>query len=1058
MFKPVSPNLHINQMEEGILRFWKHHHIFERTSELRDGSLEYVFYEGPPTANGQPGVHHVLARAYKDMFLRYKTMCGFHVIRRGGWDTHGLPVELEVEKQLGFNSKAQIEEFGIAAFNEICRQSAFEYILDWERLTDRIAYWVALDDAYITYTNDYIESVWWMLKTFWDKGLLYQAFNIVPYCSRCGTPLSDHEVAQGFDQIEDPSVFVRLPLVDDPGTSLLIWTTTPWTLPGNVAVAVHPEKEYTIIERGHSDSGKERLILAKDSVDTVFRDEPIAQGETFKGKKLKGLHYHPLFTFLTHDKPAYFVVLEEFVNTTEGTGIAHISPTFNTQDFKVALDHELPILQTVTENGTFIPEIRPWSGKFFKETDPLIIEDLEARGLLLKVDVYNHSYPFCWRCGTPLLYYARETWYLRTTQHKDRMVSLNESINWYPDQIKHNRFGSWLENNVDWAIGRERYWGIPLPIWECNDCHHQIAVGSLSELNQYSGKNLPELDLHRPYIDQVHISCPQCKGAMERVKDLIDVWFDSGAMPAAQWHYPFEKQDLFSSQFPADFICEAYDQTRGWFYSLHAISTMLFDQEAYRNVICLGLILDAEGKKMSKSLRNVIDPWEVINVHGSDAFRWYLFTATAPGKDRRFSVELVGGAVRQLTLPLWNVYSFFITNARLEQWTPLTHISLTESVAIEYGLLDRWLLSELNLMIKQITNAYEKFDAIQATRPIQEFVEKLSRVYLRHSRHRFLKNDNVLDKQAAFYTLYQSLVILCKLLAPPMPLLAEELYQNLVRSIDLEARPSVHMTDWVEPDTTFIDETLNQEMQLVLKLESLGHSARKQAGIKVRQPLTEIDFFVQNEEEKLIIERYAELLADDLNVKIISISSTPNETWSNKLKPLPEKLGSKYKSKYPGIENAIHDLDSEQAVTCIMKGITFEVTVENINYLIQPDEVEIRIQAIPSMVVASDGCYSAALNPELTPSLIVEGIAREVIRQIQELRKQAGLEFDDDIRIYYQAPSQVADALQKYRDYIKEETRATAIVSTEPPDEAITLTTKFNGKHSVIGLIKQPDS
>jgi isoleucyl-tRNA synthetase len=1057
MFKSVHPNLHINQMEEGILRFWKHHQIFERTTDMREGSPEYVFYEGPPTANGQPGVHHVLARAYKDMFLRYQTMCGSHVIRHSGWDTHGLPVELEVEKQLGFNSKAQIEEYGIAAFNELCRQSAFEYILDWERLTDRIAYWVDLDDPYITYTNDYIESVWWMLKTLWDKGLLYQAFKIVPYCSRCSTPLSDHEVAQGFQQTEDPSVFVRLPLVDDPGTSLLIWTTTPWSLPGNIAVAVHPEKEYIIIERELTDGGSERLIVAKDSVDSVFRDETIERGESFKGKKLKGLQYHPLFTFLLPDKPAHYVVLEEFVNTTEGTGLAHISPTFNTQDLRVALDHELPILQTISEDGTFVSEVRPWSGKFFKATDPLIIDDLQTRGLLLKAATYNHSYPFCWRCSTPLLYYARETWYLRTTQHKDKLVALNQSINWHPEQIKNERFGSWLEKNVDWVIGRERYWGIPLPIWDCKDCHHQIAVGSFSELSLYSGRELPEIDLHRPYIDEVLIHCPQCKGPMERVKEVIDVWFDSGAMPAAQWHYPFENQELFDNQFPADLICEAYDQTRGWFYSLHAISSMLFDQQAYRNVICLGLILDAEGKKMSKSLRNVIDPWEVINVHGSDAFRWYLYTASPPGKDRRFSVELVGGAVRSLTLPLWNVYSFFISNAKLDQWMPLLDRSVAKDEAGQYSPLDRWLLSELNLLVKEVTSAYEEFDTTQATRPIQDFVDKLSRIYLRHSRNRFWRNENTSDRQAAYNVLYQTLVTLCKLIAPAMPLLAEELYQNLVRSVDQEAQPSVHMTDWPKPDSTLIDESLNQEMQLVMKLVTLGHSARNQAGIKVRQPLAEVIFSVHREEEQHIIRKHADLIADELNVKAVPTSGSAKEMWSYVLNPIPAKLGSKYKSKFPDIKRAILDLDPEQTAPILIEGLPIEVTVDNRIYMIQPDEVQVHAQASPTAVVAHDGNYIAALSTELTPDLIAEGISREFIRHIQELRKQASLEFSDTIQIYYQVPPQVSDALQRYRDNIMEETRADNMFVATPPNEAITLTTKIDSEEALIGFIKQPN-
>ncbi|MBK5108957.1 MAG: isoleucine--tRNA ligase, partial [Anaerolineales bacterium] len=743
MFKPVSPNLNITQMEEAVLRMWKIRHIFEKSEEQRRGNPDYVFYEGPPTANGIPGVHHVLARAFKDIFPRYQTMRGKHVIRRGGWDTHGLPVEIEVEKRLGFNSKSQIEEYGIGPFNELCRQSAFDYIQEWERLTDRIAFWVDLEEAYVTYTNDYIESVWWILKTFWDKDLLYQGFKVVPYCPRCGTPLSDHEVAQGYREAVDPSVFVRLPLIDDPGTSLLVWTTTPWTLPGNVAVAAHPDVDYVIVERKMADERVEKLILAKDLVKQVFRDEEVEIFETFKGKKLKGVKYQPLFTFLALDKPAHYVVLGDFVTTEDGTGLVHMAPAFGAEDMDAALEFDLPILQTVAEDGTFIPEVRPWSGKFVKDADPLITEDLEMRGLLYRVETYTHTYPFCWRCDTPLIYYARSTWYIRTTEYKDKLTGLNQEINWYPEHIKNGRFGNWLENNVDWALGRERYWGTPLPIWECGDCHHQLAVGSVAEMSELAGRDLSELDLHRPSVDEVQFDCPECAGKMNRVLELIDVWFDSGAMPVAQWHYPFENKQKFEQQFPADYICEAVDQTRGWFYSLHAISTLLFEKISFRNVLSLGLILDADGLKMSKSRGTVVDPWDVINEHGADAFRWYLYTASPPGQERRFSVDLVGEVMRSFTLTLWNVYSFFVTYALLDEWKP------GESDAqVDEGQndLDRWLLSELNTLTRDVTDSLESYDVLGATRPIQNFVDTLSKWYLRRSRRRFWKSESDSDK------------------------------------------------------------------------------------------------------------------------------------------------------------------------------------------------------------------------------------------------------------------------------------------------------------------------
>jgi isoleucyl-tRNA synthetase len=848
MYKPVSSTLHITLLEEEVLRFWKSHHIFKKTDEQRRGKPEYVFYEGPPTANGKPGVHHVLARTYKDIFPRYKTMQGYHVSRRGGWDTHGLPVELEVEKRLGFTSKSQIEAYGIEKFNELCRKSAFDYIQDWEKLTERIGYWVDLETAYVTYTNEYIESVWWILKNFWQKGLLYQGYKVVPYCPRCGTPLSDHEVALGYDQAEDPSIFVRLPLVEDPGTSLLVWTTTPWTLPGNVAVAAHPDVDYVIVERNLPEGGSEKLILAQPLLEKVFQGESLKVYETFKGKKLKGLRYQPLFTFLLPDKPAYYVILEDFVTTEDGTGLVHMAPAFGAEDMQAALEFDLPIFMTVNEEGSFIDAVRPWRGKFVKDADPLIIQDLDQRGLLYRAERYTHTYPFCWRCSTPLLYYARSTWFIRTTQYKEKLVELNGQVNWVPEHIKTGRFGNWLENNVDWALGRERYWGTPLPIWECSACHHQVCFGSLAELSKAAGQDLSSLDLHRPHVDVLQFPCPECSGNMVRVPELIDVWFDSGAMPVAQWHYPFENQDIFKSQFPADYICEAVDQTRGWFYSLHTISTLLFESQSYRNVICLGLILDNQGQKMSKTKGNLVDPWEVLNQHGADAFRWYLYTSSPPGQERRFSVELVGEVIRNFTLTLWNVYSFFVTYANLDGWKPPT----PGSPSWQFTDLDRWLLSELQALVLEVTQAFETYDVPGATRPIQNFVDLLSRWYLRRSRRRFWKNGTDADKQAAYAALYETLVTLSKLLAPSMPFLADELYQNLVifgsgtEEASAALPESVHLAAWPQVNQALLDEKLNRDIRLVMKLASLGHGARSQAGIKVRQPLAQAAFAVSS--------------------------------------------------------------------------------------------------------------------------------------------------------------------------------------------------------------------
>ncbi|NWG07938.1 MAG: isoleucine--tRNA ligase [Chloroflexi bacterium] len=1047
MFKPVSPKLNVTSMEEGVLKFWKQREIFKKTVEQRVGGPEYVFYEGPPTANGKPGVHHVLARAFKDMFPRYKIMRGYHVSRRGGWDTHGLPVEIEVEKQLGFTNKQQIEEYGIDKFNELCKKSVFTYIQDWEKLTDRIAFWVDLEDAYVTYTNDYIESVWWILKNFWDKDLLFKGYKVVPYCPRCGTPLSDHEVALGYDEATDPSVFVRMPLVDKPDTSLLVWTTTPWTLPGNVAVVAHPDVEYVTVERENNGT-KEKLILAQALVEKVFAGDEVKVLETFKGKKLNELKYHPLYTFLPVDKPAYYVVMGDYVTTEDGTGLVHTAPAFGQEDMETGKKFDLPVLMTVAPDGTFIQDVTPWRGVFVKEADPMIIEDLRARGLLYKSEAYTHTYPFCWRCKTPLLYYARESWYIRTSAYRDRLVELNNTINWVPEHTKEGRFGNWLANNIDWALSRERYWGTPLPIWECESCKHREGVGSVKELSEKAGRDLSDLDLHRPYVDQVHWKCSECGGQMSRVPDLIDVWFDSGSMPVAQWHYPFENKEKFESQFPADYICEAVDQTRGWFYSLHAISTLLFNEVSFKNVISLGLILDGDGFKMSKSKGNIIAPWDVLNVHGADAFRWYLYTATPPGNERRFSSDLVGEVIRSFTLTLWNVYSFFVTYANLDKPTVTT-------LPIATSDLDRWLLSELNVLVRNVTEAYEQYDVPNATRPIEAFVEKLSTWYLRRSRRRFWKSESDSDKQAAYSTLYTALVTVAKLLAPAMPFLAEEMYQNLVRSVDDTAPESVHLAKWPEVLPEMIDESLNRDMDLVMKLVSLGHSARQKANRKVRQPLAEVAFSLGNANERKAVETHADLFMDELNVKKVRLLDASTEALSHTVKPLPKQLGQKYGNKFPAIQKAILAMNAEDVARTLMAGQPLKVTLDGAVYVVLPEEVEVKAQAKEGFAVAEDGPYVAALVTELTPELIQEGLAREFVRRVQDLRKSADLDVADRIELFVEASAGLRSAIEAHRDYITAETLTSTLVFGQPPAEAPVVEDAFDSEAVKVGLVKK---
>jgi len=1047
MFEPVSSRLNITLLESEILRFWQKNDIFHQSMENRAGGPEYVFFEGPPTANGKPGVHHVLARVFKDMFPRYKSMNGFHVSRRGGWDTHGLPVEIEVEKRLGFSNKQDIEDYGIAKFNEHCRDSVFTYIQEWEKLTDRIGYWVDLEDAYITFKNTYIESVWWLLKSIWDKGLLYQGFKVVPYCPRCGTALSDHEVAQGYAQATDPSIFVRMPLVEEENTSLLVWTTTPWTLPGNVAVAAHPDIDYVKVGLG-SGSNREYLILAQSLMDKVLADQDYEVVKTFKGKQLKGKHYHPLFTFLPVEKDAHYVVLADFVTTEDGTGLVHIAPAFGQDDMQMSIEYDLPILMTVNDNGRFTNDVRPWAGMWVKDADPLIVKDLDQRGLMFDVGTYEHTYPFCWRCDTALLYYARPTWYIRTSELKDRLVALNENINWHPEYIKHGRFGNWLENNVDWALGRERYWGTPLPVWECESCHHQVCVGSVKALSELAGRDLRDLDLHRPFVDNVHLACPECNNRMTRVPELIDAWFDSGSMPVAQWHYPFENIETFKEQFPADFICEAVDQTRGWFYTLHAISTLVFDSHSYKNVICLGLILDKDGQKMSKTRGNVVEPWDVIDKHGADALRWYLYTASPPGQERRFSEDLVGEVVRTFTLTLWNTYSFFVTYANLDEWTP------TESETPEYSDLDRWLRSSLHTLVRDVTDAFETYNVPAATRPIEKFVDQLSNWYLRRSRRRYWKTESDSDKAAAYATLYEALKTLSFLLAPTMPFIAEQLYQNLVRVNDPDAPLSVHLADWPTYDPDLIDEGLNRDMATVMKLASLGHAARNSENLKVRQPLAEAAFVIGNAEEQSVVDDYADLLMDELNVKAVSLLGSASEAVRFSLNPLPKQLGQRFQSLFPKVRKALLELPADQSARKLLDGGSLSVTVDDETFEITPDEVEVRAEAKEGYAVASEGAYLAALVTELSPELVDEGLVREFVRRVQSLRKDADLDIADRIHLYYSASERLDTAIKAFKDYIKEETLAKEMTAGISPEDLPFLQDEFDNEAVKISIEK----
>jgi isoleucyl-tRNA synthetase len=1030
-FQPIDPKVDIQKLEQDQLEYWRLHRVFQRTTEGREDRPKFVFYEGPPTANGKPGSHHVLARAFKDMFPRYKVMRGYYCERRGGWDTHGLPVELAVEKELGITDKRQIEEYGIAAFNERCRKNVFANIRDWEKQTERIGYWVDLDNAYVTFTNEFIESVWWVLKQLWNKGLIYRGYKVVPYSPSSGTVLSSHEVALGYKEISDPSVYVRFPLKDRPGVYFLAWTTTPWTLPANAALAVGPEIEYVQVEVPLANGdGTEQLILAEARVKDVMDKLEYRVVKRMRGRDLVRERYKPLYTFLPTDKDHAYVVAGDFVSTEDGTGIVHLAPAFGADDMEMGSKHDLPVFMTMTPNGRFVDAVDKFKGMWFKDADPEIIKDLKDRGLMFKSGKYKHTYPHNWRDGKPLMYMARDTWFIRTTQYKDQLIANNKRINWVPSHVRDGRFGNWLEDLKDWALGRERYWGTPLPVWIDDKTGEMICVGGVQELSQLVGRDLSDLDLHRPYVDEITFPNPNGGGGiMRRVPEVIDVWFDSGAMQVAQYGYPHKPGSRLDH--PADYICEAVDQTRGWFYSLHAISTMLFDDVAFKNVICLGHILDEKGEKMSKSKGNIVDPWQVLNAYGADAFRWYMYTASQPGESRRFSVELVGSVVGKFYNTLWNTYSFFVTYANIDGWTP----AQSAPPVAERDWLDRWVLAALHRLVKDVTEAYETYNVLDATRPVEAFVDELSNWYVRRSRRRFWKSESDTDKASAYATLYECLVTVSKLIAPAMPFLSEAMYRNLVVGHDRKALDSVHLADWPTPNEALIDERLIEEMALVQRLVSLGLSARNSVEMGVRQPLTSISFGVSSARERAIVEQYDELIRDELNVKAVRFVSDEDGMTIYRLAPVFAKLGAKLKGDMQAVKQVLTAADQAQAAAwgrALLANEAITVEANGKSFVLNPDEVEVRQEAAEGFIVFEERGYVAVLDVTLTPELINERIAREVVRRIQTLRKDADLQLADRIRIQYQASPRLVEAIDAFAEYVKRETLAQDMQHVQP--------------------------
>ena len=1021
MFKPVNSRVNFPQLEETILKWWQENHIFAESVNARKDKPRFVFYEGPPFANGNPGIHHVLARVFKDVIVRYRTMKGYYVPRIAGWDTHGLPVELEIEKQLGVSSKKQIEEYGVEKFNQRCRESVFTYLKEWNNLTERIAYWVDLDKAYMTMSNDYIESVWWAVKELWDKGLVYQGYRVTPHCPRCGTSLSSHEVAQGYqDDVEDPSIYIKFKLLkstltgtegrdrirkvleqSDKPAFFMAWTTTPWTLPANTALAVSTDAEYVMVEVDDA-----YIILADARLGPAGLGEAVVVAR-MNGSDLAGLKYEPLFnpadfnvavTIMTNP-PAerterttgYPVIAGGFVSMDDGTGIVHIAPAYGEIDYEAGQENGLDFVHTVDLQGKVIGTY-PFAGKFIKTADPLVLDDLKSRGLLFRSEKVRHTYPFCWRCGTPLVYYAKQSWYIRTTAVKDRMIENNKEINWYPDYIKFGRFGDWLENNVDWAFSRERYWGTPLPIWRCEKCGNMECIGSVAELKSKPGfKGLREpLDLHRPYLDEVILNCATCGGEMHRTPEVMDCWFDSGSMPFAQLHYPYSQKDLFDKEMKqADFICEAVDQTRGWFYSLHAISTMLFDRISFKNVICLGLILDAKGEKMSKTRGNVVSPWQIVGKHGADSLRWYLYTASPPGNARRFDEKQVLEVTRRFLLTLWNVYSFFVTYANIDQYKPGM---ATESNQLSE--LDRWIISELNQLIKDVDSGLDKYDPTDAGRKIEAFIDRLSNWYVRRSRRRFWKSGSDADKLAAYSTLYECLVTVSKLLAPFTPFIADELYRNLVAAAFPDAPESVHLADFPVYDESKIDTQLSADIRMAMDLSSLGRAVRSQAGIKVRQPVVEIYFKAESPRQSESLRHIMPQLIDELNVKFVRLAS------------------------------------SEELVEMSKK----------------PDEYRVDDVSSPS----------TAINKMITPELANEGLAREIVHRVQTMRRSAGFEIADHITLFYEGDDNIDRIMtdSQLGEYIKQEILADTLEEKVPLEGAYTETFKLENHEVKLGVKK----
>ena len=1049
MYEKVSTDLNLVQREKQVEKFWKDHDIFKKSMKLREGCPSYTFYDGPPTANGKPHIGHVLTRVIKDMIPRYRTMKGYMVPRKAGWDTHGLPVELEVEKMLGLDGKEQIEKYGLEPFIEHCKESVWKYKGMWEDFSSTVGFWADMDNPYVTYHNDFIESEWWALKEIWNKKLLYKGFKIVPYCPRCGTPLSSHEVAQGYKAVKERSAVVRFKVVGE-DAYFLAWTTTPWTLPSNVALCVNPDETYCKVKAADGRT----YYMAEALLDKVLSGIEREEGtpayevlETYKGKDLEYKEYEPLYACAgeaaaKQHKKGHFVTCDTYVTMSDGTGIVHIAPAFGEDDAKVGRKYDLPFVQFVNGKGELTEET-PYAGLFVKKADPEVLKDLDAEGKLFDAPKFEHDYPFCWRCDTPLIYYARESWFIKMTAVKDDLIRNNNTINWIPETIGTGRFGAWLENVQDWGISRNRYWGTPLNIWQCDKCGKMHSIGSIAELKELSDNCPDDIELHRPYIDAVTFPC-ECGGTMKRVPEVIDCWFDSGAMPFAQHHYPFENKDLFEAQFPADFISEAVDQTRGWFYSLLAESTLLFNKAPYRNVIVLGHVQDENGQKMSKSKGNAVDPFDALQTHGADAIRWYFYSNSAPWLPNRFYDKAVTEGQRKFLGTIWNTYAFFVLYANIDNFDATKYTLEYDKLSV----MDKWILSKVNSLVKSVDAYLNDYKIPETTRVLEEFVDDLSNWYVRRSRERFWAKGMEQDKINAYMTLYTSLVTLCKVAAPMIPFMTEEIYLNIVAGIDKTAPESIHLCDFPVANEAYIDKELEANMDEVLRIVVVGRACRNAANIKNRQPIGKM--YVKAEAE--LSDFYKEIIEDELNVKEVEFTNDVRAYSSYSFKPQLKTVGPKYGRLLGKIKQALSEVDGNTAMDELNeKGqLTFDIDGETVE--LTKDDLLIEIAQTEGFESGNDGDITVVLDTNLTPELVEEGFMREIISKIQTMRKEAGFEVMDKITVYSDGNDKIAELISKNEDTVKNDVLATEIITGKI--EGYSKEWNINGENVTFGVKK----